>query len=168
MAALLDDTLLLARAEARGTDMRRPVDLVAELRRAAEIHRELGDAVTLSLSVEQARVVVAPLAVRRTLTNLIDNALRHGTSVGLSLAEDRGQWRIDVSDDGPGVPSDKLSGLGQPFGRIDPSRDRSAGSGAGLGLAIVRALIAAQGGEIAFANRDEGGFLVSIWLPVSI
>jgi signal transduction histidine kinase len=168
MAALLDATLLLARAEARGTDMRRPLDLVAELRRAAEIHRELGDAVTLSLSVEQARVVIAPLAVRRTLTNLIDNALRHGTCVGLSLAEDRGRWRIDVSDDGPGVPSDKLRGLGQPFGRIDPSRNRSAGGGAGLGLAIVRALISAQGGEIAFANRDEGGFLVSIWLPVSM
>ena len=167
MAALLDDTLLLARAEARGADMRRPLDLVAELRRAAEIQRELGEAVTLSLSVKQAPVVAAPLAVRRTLANLIDNGLRHGTRVVLSLCEDRGRWRIDISDDGPGIAPDKLRGLGQPFGRIDPSRDRSAGSGAGLGLAIVRALIAAQGGEIAFANRDEGGLQVSIWLPVS-
>ncbi|MBB3376092.1 MULTISPECIES: sensor histidine kinase KdpD [unclassified Novosphingobium] len=168
MAALLEDTLLLARAEASRAGMRRSLDLAAELRRAVEIHQEMGDAVVLSLSVERASVVAAPLAVRRTLTNLIDNGLRHGTQVVLSLCEDRGRWRIDISDDGPGIAADKLSGLGQPFGRIDPSRDRSAGGGAGLGLAIVRALITAQDGEIAFANRDKGGFLVSIWLPASL
>lgn len=167
MAALLDDTLLLARAEARGAEMRRPLDLAAELCRTAEIHQEMGDAVELLLSVERAPVVAAPLAVRRTLANLIDNGLRYGTRVVLSLHEDRGRWRIDVSDDGPGIAPDKLGGLGQPFGRIDPSRDRSAGGGAGLGLAIVRALIAAQDGEITFANRDAGGLQVSIWLPVS-
>jgi signal transduction histidine kinase len=168
MSTLLDDTLLLARAEAGGAETRRPLNLVAELRRIAEIHQEMGDTVTLALSIEQAPIIAAPLAIRRTLANLIDNALRHGTQVVLSLLEDRGQWRIDVSDDGPGVPPDKFSELGQPFGRIDPSRDRSAGGGAGLGLAIVRALIAAQGGEIGFSNRRDGGFLVSIWLPASI
>jgi signal transduction histidine kinase len=167
MATLLDDTLLLARAEARGAQTQRPLDLVAELRRAAEIQQEMGDAVALLLSVERAPVVAAPLAVRRTLANLIDNALRHGKHVELSLREDRGRWRIDVSDDGPGIAAEKLHGLGQPFGRIDPSRDRSAGGGAGLGLAIVRALIAAQDGEVALANRDEGGLLVSVWLPAA-
>lgn len=166
MASLLDDTLLLARAEARGDEMRRPLDLAAELRRIAEIHQEVGDAVALSLSVERATVIAAPLAIRRTLTNLIDNSLRHGTRVALSLREDRNRWRIDVIDDGPGVEPDKLGGLGQPFGRIEPSRDRSAG-GAGLGLAIVRALVAAQDGDVSFGNQPEGGFLVQIWLPTA-
>jgi len=165
MAALLDDTLLLARAEARVDESRRRLDLAAELRRMVEIRQEMGDTVSLSLAVEQALVVAAPLAIRRILSNLVDNALRHGTHVALTLRENDDCWRIDVDDDGPGVPDDRLSALGEPFGRIDPSRDRSAGAGAGLGLAIVRALVAAEKGKIAFANRSEGGFMVSIWLP---
>jgi len=164
MAALLDDTLLLARAEARVDESRRRLDLAAELRRMVEIRQEMGDTVSLSLAVEQAPVVAAPLAIRRILSNLVDNALRHGTQVVLTLCEDDGRWRIDVKDDGPGVPDDRLGALGEPFGRIDPSRDRSAGAGAGLGLAIVRALVAAQEGKILFANRVDGGFVVSIWM----
>jgi signal transduction histidine kinase len=164
MAALLDDTLLLARAEARVDKSRRRLDLAAELRRMVEIRREMGDTVSLSLAVEQAPVVAAPLAIRRILSNLVDNALRHGTQVVLTLCEDDGRWRIDVKDDGPGVPDDRLGSLGEPFGRIDPSRDRSAGGGAGLGLAIVRALVAAEEGRISFANRGDGGFVVSIWI----
>ena len=164
MAALLNDTLLLARAESRGTEIRRPLDLVGELRRMADIHGDMGDTISLSLAVDRAPVIAAPLAVRRILANLIDNALRHANTVLLTLQQDAGRWRIDVADDGPGIPADRLAEIGQPFARIDPARDRSIG-GAGLGLAIVRALAAAQGGEVAFANRREGGFLVSVWLP---
>ena len=92
----------------------------------ADIHGEMGDPVILSLEVEYALTIASPLAIRRILANLIDNALRHGTQATLTLHADDGRWQIDVRDDGPGVASDKLRGLGEPFGRIDPSRDRSA------------------------------------------
>jgi signal transduction histidine kinase len=66
-----------------------------------------------------------------------------------------------VSDNGPGVPAEALDRLGEPFGRLDPSRDRETG-GAGLGLAIVKALAERQGATVRFANRPEGGFRVTL------
>lgn len=165
MAALLDDTLLFARTQAHVQDGRCPLDLVEELRRMVEIRSELNDAVAVSTLVETAMVLASPLAIRRIFSNLVDNALRHAGAVRLFLVAQGDCWRIDVTDDGPGVPTDELAHLGRPFGRIDPSRDRTTG-GAGLGLAIVRALVDAQGGEVAFANRSEGGFVASVRLPI--
>lgn len=164
MAALLDDTLLLARAEAHGVETTKQIDLALELRRMADIRQEMGEAVTVCTTVDSAPIMAAPLAIRRILSNVIDNAIRHAGAVTLSLHRDLEFWRVDVRDKGPGVASGKLGELGQPFGRIEPSRDRSVG-GAGLGLAIVRALVAGQGGTVSFANHPEGGFLVRIRLP---
>lgn len=164
MAALLDDTLLFARTEARAQGERRTLDLAEELRRLAEIHKELGDPVSVSCAATAARVRVAPVAIRRILGNLVDNGLRHAGAVHLTLGGEGARWRIDVTDDGPGVSAEQLAQLGRPFGRVDPSRDRATG-GAGLGLAIVRGLVAAEGGEIAFGNRVEGGFVATVWLP---
>jgi len=165
MAALLDDTLLLARAEANAAEISRAIDLAGELRRVTEIHCEIGRRVSFSAAVDAAPIVATPVAVRRILDNLIDNALRHADSVMLSLRKEGERWRVDVEDDGPGVAPDQISQLGQPFRRLDPSRDRTTG-GAGLGLAIVRALVTGQGGEIVFANRATGGFVASFWLPI--
>jgi signal transduction histidine kinase len=116
--------------------------------------------------VDAAMVQAAPLAIRRIFGNLIDNALRHAGAVRLSLVAESGCWRVDVTDNGPGVPADELAQLGRPFARVDPSRNRNTG-GAGLGLAIVRALVDAQGGEIEFANRPQGGFVATVRLSVA-
>lgn len=164
MATLLDDTLLFARTEARALGERRTLDLAEELLRLADIHQELGDPVSVSSAATVAPVRAEPVAIRRVLGNLIDNGLRHAGAVRLSLRGEGARWRIDVMDDGPGVSPEQLATLGRPFGRTDPSRDRTTG-GAGLGLAIVRGLVAAQGGEVAFGNRAEGGFVASVWLP---
>lgn len=166
MSALLDDTLLLARPEQPRFADPRILDLSAEIARIAAIHNELGHAVTVGHCVEYAWVEASPLALRRILANLIDNGLRHGNSVTLAIWREPTQWRIEVSDDGPGVPSAEIGRLGRAFGRIDPSRDRATG-GAGLGLAIVRALVQAQDGEIAFANAAHGGLVISIWFKIA-
>jgi len=166
MAMLLDDTLLFVRPEVEARDVRRLVDLADELHRLAEIHGELNQAVFVSTSVDAAMVQAAPLAIRRIFGNLIDNALRHAGAVRLSLVAESGCWRVDVTDNGPGVPADELAQLGRPFARVDPSRNRNTG-GAGLGLAIVRALVDAQGGEIEFANRPQGGFVATVRLSVA-
>ncbi len=166
MAALLDDTLLLARADARTIGTRQSLDLAFELRRMAEIRQEMGQKVDVLTNVDHAPVMATPLAVRRILSNIIDNAIRHAGAAAMSLCREDEYWRVDVRDDGPGVAPEKLGEVGQPFGRIDPSRDRRVG-GAGLGLAIVRALVAAQGGEVSFSNHPEGGFLVRIRLPAT-
>lgn len=166
MALLLDDTLLFARTQAKADGGAQRSDLASEMRRLADLHREMGDDVTVAVAVDSASVNAAPVAIRRILGNLVDNGLRHAGAVHGTLSRDGDRWRIDMVDNGPGVAAGQIAQLGRPFGRIDPSRDRATG-GAGLGLAIVCGLASAQGGDVAFANRPEGGLMVSLWLPAA-
>ena len=163
MAALLDDTLFLAQGEA---DRAPPaeIDLAAAAGAMVDVRRELGDPVTIE-SAGPLPVRATPLSVRRILGNLIDNGLRYGTAVTVRFA--RGEDHIDliVEDDGPGVPPEVLARLGEPFNRLDASRNRETG-GAGLGLAIVRALAGHDGADLLFANRDTGGLRVTVRYPV--
>lgn len=164
MAALLDDTLLYAQPHAPRLET--AFDAADQIRALIDIRRESGDPVKLVSAAQPALVQGSPLSLRRILENLIDNGLRHGTSVEVEI-ETISQWlTIHVRDDGPGVPEDALSQLGQPFTRLDPSRDRTTG-GAGLGLAIVRALVDGFGGALGFRNRPSGGFEATISLPLS-
>ncbi|MFA6113651.1 MAG: ATP-binding protein [Sphingomonas sp.] len=164
MAALLDDTLFLAEGEADRTPTVE-VDLAAAAEALVAVRRELGDAVTLD-AAGPLPVRATPQSVRRILGNLIDNGLRYGTVVRVHLvsAEDRAD--LIVEDDGPGVPPEVLARLGEPFNRLDASRNRETG-GAGLGLAIVRALAGRDGAEVIFANRTDGGLRVIIRYPAA-
>ncbi len=166
MAALLDDTLLFARQDAGTTPRPSHLDLAKELRAITDLRLEMGDAVALSPLPESMMIRATPLALRRMLQNLIDNGLRHGGRVTLSAERDRQTATIRVADNGPGVPAEALHRLGEPFGRLDPSRDRQAG-GAGLGLAIVRALAERDGAEVTFANGQGGGFVVTLRFPIA-
>lgn len=163
MAGLLDDTLLFAKAEAEGPAPMPALDLVPLLAAIVQIREELGQPVSLTAPRGPLNADVAPLALRRMLDNLIDNALRYSPVVQIEAHETPNGSEIVVLDEGPGVPVDVLAELGEPFGRLDPSRDRSTG-GAGLGLAIVAALAAQCGGSVRYANRPEGGFAATILL----
>jgi len=101
-------------------------------------------------------IVATPLAVRRILDNLITNGLRHGSKVCVTVYAKDAIAEIVVEDDGPGVPPDALVELGLPFQRFDPSRSRETG-GAGLGLAIVRALAARDSAEVIFEQAMPTG-----------
>jgi signal transduction histidine kinase len=103
----------------------------------------------------------------QVLDNLLDNALRYappGSTVRLEIERKGEAWRCSVVDAGPGIPADHLPFVFERFYRADPSRQRHGG-GAGLGLAIAKALIEAQGGCIAAASPPEGGTRVHFTLP---
>jgi signal transduction histidine kinase len=102
----------------------------------------------------------------RALGNLLDNALRHARSqvlVRLSPLPD-GQVELSVEDDGPGLPEAEWLAALEPFHRPDLSRSRDTG-GAGLGLAIVRAIAKGHGGEAILGRSDLGGLKASLRLP---
>lgn len=162
MAALLDDTLFLAQGEADRTPAVE-LDLAAAAQALVAVRRELGDAVTLD-AAGPLPVRATPQSVRRILGNLIDNGLRHGTAVTVRLGLAGDHTDLIVEDDGPGVPPDLLARLGEPFNRLDASRNRETG-GAGLGLAIVRALAGRDGAEVTFTNRASGGLRVTVRYP---
>ena len=105
-----------------------------------------------------------PVALRRAVANLIDNALHYGERVCASVERTDGELLIRVEDDGPGIPPDRMDEVRQPFVRLDAARARNTG-GLGLGLSIVARAVAAEGGELVLANRPHGGLRAELRLP---
>jgi signal transduction histidine kinase len=163
MNRMLDDILSLARA-GRSSEPVARVDLSALADAVVEDFVELGSPVTLA---EGDRVVGAarPQLIRRALRNLIENAVVYGKRAHVSVREDADAIRIVVADEGPGIAEDRMEEMMQPFTRLEGSRNRETG-GAGLGLALVRAIMAEHHGALRLANRPEGGLEASLILPV--
>ncbi|MGJ0479865.1 sensor histidine kinase [Pantoea agglomerans] len=105
-----------------------------------------------------------PHALRRTLSNLIDNALKFSGSAEVVVGQEAGQVTIAVQDRGPGIPPEEMYAVMQPFYRVENSRNRATG-GTGLGLAIAQQLVASLSGELTLANRIQGGLRVTVTLP---
>lgn len=101
----------------------------------------------------------------RLVTNLVDNALEHGSPpVDIATERDDGHWVISVRDHGPGIPDDRIAAAMKPFVRLDAAR---GGEGhCGLGLAIVARLAHDRGGRCHVRNHAQGGLEVRIELPV--
>lgn len=108
-----------------------------------------------------------PKAMRRALTNLLENARRYAGLPTLSWMLSGDVLSIIVEDSGPGIPEDQLSDVFQPFQRVEGSRSRKTG-GHGLGLSIVRSIILAHGGDVKLANKVSGGLRAEITLPIYI
>lgn len=112
-------------------------------------------------------MMMRPVALRRILTNLIDNALKYAGSAALCVRMlPDGVVTISVLDNGAGIPPEKLEAVFQPFYRLEASRNRSSG-GTGLGLAIARQLAQAIDASLTLANRDGGGLEARLTLPAS-
>jgi signal transduction histidine kinase len=163
MGALLGDTLLFAGMDAGGHGKDERIDLGQELAELVELRREMGDLVTLE-AVEGVEVHGSRLALRRMVGNLVDNALRFAGEAEVLLLAGGREARISVRDRGPGLPEEALERVTGPFERMEGSRNRATG-GAGLGLAIVRALAEAQGGRLSLGNRPGGGLVAEVSLP---
>ena len=150
MARLVHDLLLLARLDDNGLRVRREdVDLddlvYAERDRISVEHPEL----RLCGQVEAVRVTGDPQHLHRALRNLVDNAIRHAhTAVTVSLTTAGGSAELIVANDGPPIPEEDRERIFHRFVRLDDSRTRLGGGGAGLGLAIARDIVTAHHGTL--------------------
>jgi len=147
---------------ARGADeTRSDTDVDALLAEVVEGYRRRG--LDVSFRPGAAHHSVAPTAVRRALTNLVNNALRHGGApVEVRAARDGERVHIEVLDRGPGIPQSQIERLKQPFTRLNDAR--GAEGGAGLGLAIVERIARAHGGRLDFRPREGGGLVAQLVL----
>ncbi len=115
------------------------------------------------------RVVVDgdPVALRRLITNLVDNALKFGSAArGRVFAVD-GMAVVQIDDDGPGIAPDQIERAFEPFHRLETSRNRDTG-GIGLGLAVVRAIARGHGGDVTLESRKGGGLRAQVRLPLAL
>ncbi|PLP56009.1 osmolarity sensor protein EnvZ [Mesorhizobium loti] len=107
-----------------------------------------------------------PVALRRCVTNLVQNAVIYGQRAQLSLHHSNNQVALVIRDEGPGIPQAKLDAVFSPFTRLEKSRNRETG-GLGLGLTIARNIARAAGGEIYLSNHPEGGLQTELRLPLA-
>jgi signal transduction histidine kinase len=107
-----------------------------------------------------------PVALKRGIANLIDNAVRYGGCARVSLAVDGEAARIAVDDDGPGIAAADMESVFRPFRRLETSRNRETG-GTGLGLTIARSVARAHGGDVALSMRPGGGMRAEFVLPLA-
>lgn len=112
-------------------------------------------------------IATRPVALRRALSNLVENALAYGGNARVEVSESGGWLEIAVEDDGPGIPAERLAEVLLPFVRLDDARTRST-AGMGLGLPIVDRAVKAEGGTLLLENRSSGGLRVTIRLPHAI
>jgi two-component system, OmpR family, sensor kinase len=170
MTGLVDDLLVLARL-----DQGRPLDKAAvDLRtiandavadaRVVAPHREI------SLSANGPVIVNGDdTRLRQVIGNLMRNALVHTpqlTPIEVVVATDDGLGHMSVADHGPGLAEGDVGRIFEPFYRADPSRSRDSG-GAGLGLSIVSAVVAAHGGRVKVSKTEGGGATFEVELPLA-
>jgi len=106
-----------------------------------------------------------PVALKRAVNNLVRNAVLYGGSAEATLTVERNLVRLTVEDRGPGIPSDELERVFQPFYRLEASRNKETG-GNGLGLPITRNIARAHGGDVELNNRQGGGVRATLTLPL--
>ncbi|WP_322025589.1 ATP-binding protein [Burkholderia sp. BCC1977] len=141
------------------------LDLGALIATLCDEYEEAGAAVRYD-GPDKIRMFCWPDAMQRVLTNLVENATHFGSSVLIVASVDDRHVRIDVADDGPGIPDDRLQDVIEPFVRLDPARGDRPGS-VGLGLSIVREIVQAHGGTFVLRNREPTGLVARIVLPLS-
>ncbi|WP_083002082.1 ATP-binding protein [Halomonas sp. GT] len=154
-----------ALASVKGLDLHeepRATDLNALVLEIAEELRLHGGEVSLCGSV--APLTVKPLALKRCLANLLENAVFYGQKATVTLEEQAGVVTLRIHDNGPGIPDTQLSRVFSPFVRLEASRSRYTG-GSGLGLGIARHIARAHGGDIVLSNHSAGGLVATLTLP---
>ena len=158
MEALLDEFLSFARGPGDSTG-----DMALE-----DLRHTVGEAVAAAKMIstniilrEGLPLYVShrPLAIRRAVDNLVNNARRYGGSVLVTLERSQSNVLVHVEDDGPGIPAHKREDAVKPFTRLDQARGQNLGSGVGLGLPIVADIANAHGGQLLLAESERLGGL---------
>jgi two-component system phosphate regulon sensor histidine kinase PhoR len=172
LGGVIEDLLALSRLERRGVTIERVECGVATLiRQAEEICApkagRLGVVVVIDCP-EHLRARVSPTLVTQAVTNLLDNAITHGSEgghVSVCAADMNGELEIRVTDRGPGIAQEHLARLFERFYRVDKARSRDLG-GTGLGLSIVKHVAQAHGGTVTVASKVGGGSTFALRLPL--
>ena len=115
--------------------------------------------------VDHVEAHVRPVALKRAIGNLVENAIHYGGCARVSVADEGALLVVSVEDDGAGIPEDRLEEVLHPFARLDAARSRNT-SGLGLGLAIVQRAAEMEGGQLILANRAVGGLRAELRLPL--
>jgi len=162
MEAMVGSTLAYLRGDEEQEEVR-SADIAAMLQTLCGDAEDLGKPVSFE-GPPQARLSCRVVALKRAFANVIDNAVKYGTSARVVLSDLGRELVVCVDDAGPGVPEDQLESVFQPFYRLEESRNRRTG-GSGLGLAIARQVISRHGGTVTLQNLAGGGLRASIRLP---
>ncbi|MGH6661939.1 MAG: sensor histidine kinase, partial [Rhodospirillales bacterium] len=162
MEAMIAATLAFA-ADDAAAEATAAFDLAALLQGLCDDTRDRGGAASYDGPAKLA-FNGRPRALKRLFGNLIDNAVKYGRRARVALAAGDKAATATVADDGPGIPEAELEKVFQPFYRVEPSRSRATG-GTGLGLAVVRSIARAHGGDVVLANRPEGGLVATVTMP---
>jgi len=162
MESMIEGYLNFARGE--GSEQPTPTD--AKILLSEVIHDAKRKSIKISFDMpETVNLPLAPNAIKRLLTNLIDNAARHGDSVLVSAQRKGSVLELLVEDDGPGIPEHMREDVFRPFFRLDESRNVATG-GTGLGLSIARDIVQTHGGDIRLDSSVLGGLKAIISLPI--
>ncbi len=156
MERMVTGYLSFARGE--GTEQAEPTDLSSLLDEVASAARRSGARVATDMP-PGIMLALRVDAMRRALTNLVDNASRHARRVILSAVPQERSVLVMVDDDGPGIPADRRESVFRPF-------ESGAGGGTGLGLTIARDIVRAHGGDIHLEDSPIGGLRARIRLPL--
>ena len=163
LALICEETLAFTRSET-STEPSRKVEARTLVEEVAQTFLAAGALVDV-LRVERLELVCRPVALKRALRNLVENAIRYGRRAALSVSRPAGGGIVfTVDDEGPGLPPDHIEQAFEPFVRLEPSRSSETG-GLGLGLAIARSIAKAHGGSLTLANRPGGGLRAELRLP---
>jgi signal transduction histidine kinase len=153
----------------RGGNPREPatlIDVATSVQTICDQFADLGRSVAYD-GPDHLAIEAHPEELRRAITNLVDNAVRHGTNVTVRLAASASAVSIAVEDDGPGILDTDKESMQQPFVRGDAARGMNDNGGFGLGLSIARAAVAAHGGTLALIDRTPSGLIARVTLPAA-
>jgi two-component system osmolarity sensor histidine kinase EnvZ len=157
MDHMIESYLAFARGE--GIEQAQDIDLSLVLKEVVQGARRTGAEIELTVP-SSLMMKLRPNAIRRAITNLVDNACRHARRVMLAaVPESRHMVQVTVDDDGPGIPQERRESVFRAF-------ESGAAGGTGLGLAIARDIVRAHGGDIFLEDSPLGGLRARIRLPV--
>lgn len=164
MEHMIASTLAFAREDAV-VEPTKLVDLQTLVESLCDDWRDTGASVSCKIEPNGRAVVSCrPVALRRALNNLIENAVDYGNCARVLVHVDHENVQVVIEDDGPGIPDERHEDVFGPYFRLDPSRSRETG-GTGLGLALARTVVRAHGGDIKLSNRQGGGLRAVMALP---
>jgi signal transduction histidine kinase len=164
MRSMLEQVLSFLRND-RKLEAMTLVDVASTLQLITDQFADMGHKVAYD-GPEHAMATVRPDDLHRSITNLVENAVRFGAEATIRLAVSPKNITIDVEDDGPGISDAHKDIMLEPFVRGDDARNMDEAAGFGLGLSIARSIVQAHGGALSLNDRQPHGLMVRIELPV--